>query len=72
MLINPKKLELCLARACKSELELRETVSPQTLLRIRKGIHVKPKTVGRIARALKVDVTDIIENAAATADNAKK
>lgn len=71
MRINPKKLELCLARACKSELDLRNNVSPQTLLKIRKGKDVKPKTVGRIAHALNVDVTDIIENTAATGDNGK-
>lgn len=63
MRVDPKKLELCLARACKSERELREGTSPQTFMRIRQGKDVKPKTVGRIARALGVDVTDIIAKA---------
>ena len=72
MRIDPKKMELYLARACMSETDLRNGTSPQTLLRIRRGMEVKPKTVGRIARALGVDVTDIIENTAATVDNGKQ
>lgn len=70
MRIDPKKMELYLARACMSETDLRNETSPQTLLRIRRGMEVKPKTVGRIARALGVDVTDIIQDATAMADNA--
>lgn len=69
MRIDPKKMELYLARACMSETDLRNGTSPQTLLRIRRGMEVKPKTVGRIARALGVDVTDIIQDATAMADN---
>ena len=68
MRIDPKKMELYLARKCMSEADLREGTSPQTLLRIRRGMEVKPKTAGRIARAL--GVTDIIDtNATAMADN---
>ncbi len=70
MRIDPKKLELYLAKACMSESDLRTNTSPQTLLRIRKGMEVKPKTVGKIARALDVDVLDIIENTT-TADDDK-
>ena len=66
MKVDPKKLELHLARACMSEVDLRNGTSPQTLLRIRRGMEVKPKTVGKIALALGVDVIDIIENTAAT------
>ena len=62
MKVDPKKLELHLARACMSEVDLRNGTSPQTLLRIRRGMEVKPKTVGKIALALGVDVIDIIEN----------
>ena len=61
MRINPKKLELFLAKACMSERDLRSGTSPQTLLRIRKGMEVKPKTAGKIAKTLGVDVTEIIE-----------
>ncbi len=72
MKVDPKKLELHLARACMSEVDLRNGTSPQTLLRIRRGMEVKPKTVGKIALALGVDVIDIIENTAATVDNGKQ
>ncbi len=71
MRVDPKKLELYLAKACMSESNLRAGTSPQTLLRIRKGMEVKPKTAGKIALALGVDVIDIIENTAATVDNGK-
>lgn len=71
MRIDPKKLELHLARACMSERDLRNGTSPQTFLRIRRGMEVKPKTAGKIALALGVDVTAIIEDAAATAGDSK-
>lgn len=71
MRVDPKKLELYLAKACMSESDLRTGTSPQTLLKIRKGMEVKPKTVGKIAIALGVDVIDIIENTAATVGNDK-
>lgn len=71
MRVDPKKLELCLARACMSESDLRTGTSPQTLLKIRKGMEVKPKTAGKIALALGVDITDIIKDTAATVGNDK-
>ena len=52
MRIDPKKVELHLARKCMSEADLRDGTSPQTLLRIRRGMEVKPKTAGRIAREI--------------------
>ena len=61
MKIDPKKLDLALARECKSLHDLRDGTSPQTLKRIRMGEEVKPKTAGRIAKALGCDVTDILE-----------
>ena len=61
MKIDVKKLDLALARQCKSTIDLHNGTSPQTLKRIRRGEEVKPKTVGRIARALGVDVEEIIE-----------
>lgn len=44
MRIDPKKLELHLARKCMSETDLRNGTSPQTLLRIRRGMEVNLKT----------------------------
>ena len=61
MKIDPKKLDLLLARECKVLSDLRDGTSPNTLRRIRNGEEVKPRTAGRIARALGVDVTDILE-----------
>lgn len=60
MRIDPKKLELCLARACMPKSNLRKSVSPQVLTKINRGMEIRPKTVGKIALALGVDVTDII------------
>lgn len=60
--INSRELNIALARACKSLSDLRgEGVSPQTLIRIRKGISVKPVTAGKIAKALGVDPAELIE-----------
>lgn len=61
MKIDPKKLDLHLARECKSLSDLRDGTSPQTLKRIRRGEEVQPKTAGRIAKALGCDVADILE-----------
>ena len=61
MRIDTQKLDLFLARSCKSMTDLRDGSSPQTLLRIRRGDEVKPKTVGRIAKALGCDPADIID-----------
>lgn len=61
MKIDNNKLDLQLARQCKVISCLRSVVSQQTLTRIRNGFEVKPSTVGIIACALGVDVTDILE-----------
>lgn len=59
--INKTKLDLFLARECKTITNLRSGISPQTLAKAQKGENMRPYTVGRIARALGVDVADIIE-----------
>lgn len=61
MKIDINKLNLVLARQCKSIADLRTGTSPQTLQRIRHGGEVQPRTAGRIARALNVDVAEILE-----------
>ena len=63
MRIDNRKLDLLLARQCMSRRDLHDHngASPQTLRRIGKGEEIKPKTAGRIARALGVGVTEIIE-----------
>lgn len=69
MKIDNQKLDLMLARRCMSLRDLRNGTSPQTLTRIRRGENIKPVTVGRIAKALDCDPTDIIQDATAIADN---
>ena len=66
MRIDNHKLDLLLARRCMSRRDLRDCngASPQTMQRIGKGEDIKPKTAGRIARALGVDVAEIIEQEA--------
>ena len=62
MKISQNKLDMALARKCMVLRDLREDgAASQTLTRIRKGEAVTPKTAGRIARALGVDVSEIIE-----------
>ena len=66
MKIDTMKLDLQLARRCMSLRDLRESTSPQTLTRIRRGEDVKPKTLGRIAQALNIDPAEIIEGGTGT------
>lgn len=61
MKIDNRKLDLVLAQRCIPLSALRAGTSPQTLQRLRKGADVKPATIGRIARALGVDVAEIIK-----------
>lgn len=61
MKIDRQKYELAKARACMGQKELIESGIPQgTLSRILQK-DVSPKTVGKIAKALGVDVAEIIE-----------
>lgn len=63
MKISKSKLTLALARKCWNQRDLRDNaiVSAQTILNLNKGKSVLPATVGKIASALGVDVTEIIE-----------
>lgn len=56
------KLDLIMARSCikKGDIIKDSGVSASTLERAFKGLTVKPVTLGKIAAALKVDVTQII------------
>lgn len=65
MKIDLTKLDIALARECKTISDLRGGVSPQTLARVKRGEEVKPRTIGKIARALGVDVTEIMEGVSA-------
>lgn len=62
MKIDNRKLDLLLAKRCMNLRNLRVTgTSPQTLTRIRRGEDVLPATLGRIARALNVEPSEILK-----------
>jgi len=60
---NRKKLELAMARACMDSRDLskKANIPRPTLNNAIVGKGVRPSTIGRIAKALCVDVTEIIE-----------
>ncbi|MBD9002821.1 MAG: XRE family transcriptional regulator [Faecalibacterium prausnitzii] len=62
--ISKAKLNVALARKQWNQRDLRDNavVSAQTILNLNKGKTVMPATVGKIAAALGVDVTEIIED----------
>lgn len=63
MRLNRKKVELARARSCKSPRDLEEAGIPRgTWTAARSGKSVRPETAGRIAKALGVDVTEILED----------
>lgn len=63
MKVNRKKLELAMARACMNTGDLvKKSAMPRpTVNNVIMGRDVRPATIGKIARALDVDVTDILE-----------
>ena len=63
MKTNKKKLELAMARACMNTEDLQKaTEMPRpSLNNVISGKSARPATIGRIARALGVDVTEIID-----------
>ena len=61
MNIDRQKYELAKARACMGQKELVGAGIPQGTLCRALQKDIRPETAGRIAKALGVDVTDIIE-----------
>lgn len=63
MKISVQKLSVETARKCWNSKVLREKaeISTQTLQNIKRGKEVLPSTAGKIARALGVDVADLLE-----------
>lgn len=62
MKINRAKLDLAKARACMGSKEITASGFPKgTYCRILRGQDVRPETIGRLAKVLNVDVTEIIE-----------
>lgn len=74
MKIDKMKLDLAMAnmRCSAKNLSNRCGVSQVTITRITKGVQrARPETVGKIAKALGVPVTDIIEDTAATVNDVR-
>lgn len=62
MKLNRKNYELARARACMSFDDIvKAGIKKGTLCRIIKGEDARPETIGKLARVLKVDVTEIID-----------
>ena len=61
MRINKAKYQLALARACKDRRDLIAAGIPAGTLSKMYTSEMKPVTVGKIAKALGCDVTDIID-----------
>lgn len=71
MKIAKSNFELAMANACITAEELSKItgISSITITRIKNGIQdARPATVGKIARALNVDVRELIETEAATSN----
>lgn len=64
MRINKDKYMLARAKACMGTKDLEAAGIPRGTIAtiMRPGKEVRPETVGKIARALGVDVTEIIED----------
>ena len=63
MKANREKIRVAMARACMSNGEISEAAGmpKQTVKNVLYGRSVKPCTLGKVARALDVDVTEILE-----------
>lgn len=61
MRLNKAKYDLAMARACKSKKDIIKTGVPASTLAGICKRNISPVTVGKIARALGCDVTDIID-----------
>lgn len=63
MKANRDKLMLAMARACMNPQDLAKAAEmpPQTVNGVLRGRPIRPATIGRIAKALDVDVTEILK-----------
>ena len=63
MKVNKKKLEIAMARACMNTADIVVIAKMQrpTVNNVITGHEVRPATLGKVARALGVDITEIIE-----------
>lgn len=63
MKLSNQKLQLAMAKACMNAYDLCKAADMQyqTLRRASNGAKCKPATIGKIAKALNCDVTDLLE-----------
>ncbi len=62
MKLNKQKFLIARARACMGQADFEAAGVPKgTLCRAMNGKGLKPETLGKIAKALGVDVTEIID-----------
>ena len=63
MKANREKLRLAMARACMNtaDLSTKAEMPVQTVNGVLRGRSIRPATIGRIAKALGVDVAEILE-----------
>ncbi|GAA0243299.1 hypothetical protein GCM10008922_00580 [Faecalicatena contorta] len=63
MKANRKKLEIAMAKACMNteDLQGKSGMPRPTVNNVISGRSVRPRTIGEVAKALGVDVTEIIE-----------
>lgn len=64
MKASRKKLELAMARACMNAEDLQKAagIPRPTLNNILTCRNVRPGTIGKVCKALSIDVTDILED----------
>lgn len=63
MKLDRKKFIIARARACMGQAEFEAAGVPKgTLCRAMSGAGLKPETLGKIAKALGVDVTEIMKD----------
>ena len=62
MKLDRQKFAIARARACMGQKDFEKAGIPKgTLCRAMSGRSIKPETIGRLAEALGVDVTEIME-----------
>lgn len=63
MIFNKQKLDIAMANKCmtSNELQKKSTLPRGTFLKVIGGKNVKPVTAGKIAKALEIQVQELIE-----------
>lgn len=74
LVVSAEKVQLKMAERCMNPYDVcsKAEITYPSYQRIIKTGNCKLSTLGKIAKALDVSVTDIIENTAATVDSGKK